>query len=281
MREMTAASRADLSVPPGVLVPVIDDVRRVAAFLWERGWAERNAGNVSVDVTDAFRADASSGTGTDASGDAADRDPTARWFLASAAGSRFRDVARQPAAGLGIVRTVEGSDALEVVWAGSGAAFRPTSEMPAHRLAHQVVRDRGWRRTVVLHTHPTFLIALNHTALGGDDGWLSRALWSVLPEVKVFLPEGVAVVPYRLPGSRALAEATAAALSRSRVVVWDKHGCIVAERDVQEAFDLVDVLDKAARIHLSCLAIGQHPRGLSDTELAELEVLASNVPSGS
>ena len=30
----------------------IADVAEVAGYLWQRGWAERNGGNISVNVTD-------------------------------------------------------------------------------------------------------------------------------------------------------------------------------------------------------------------------------------
>ena len=34
------------------LGPILHDVREVSGYLWERGWAERNAGNLSIDVTE-------------------------------------------------------------------------------------------------------------------------------------------------------------------------------------------------------------------------------------
>ena len=33
---------------------VISEVAEVAQYLWEKGWAERNAGNISVNITDLF-----------------------------------------------------------------------------------------------------------------------------------------------------------------------------------------------------------------------------------
>ena len=30
---------------------VVDEIADVAGYMWERGWAERNAGNFTVDVT--------------------------------------------------------------------------------------------------------------------------------------------------------------------------------------------------------------------------------------
>ena len=48
------------------------------------------------------------------------------------------------------------------------------------------------------------------------------------------------------------------------------HGCLAVARDPGTAFDLVDTLNKAARMYLACRAAGFEPRGLSAEELADL-----------
>jgi rhamnulose-1-phosphate aldolase len=95
-----------------------------------------------------------------------------------------------------------------------------------------------------------------------------------MPEIAVLLPEGVGVAGYALPGSSALAAATVEQLRRHRVVIWEKHGVLAAERDLRSAFDLVDMLDKAAHVALACLAAGSMPRGLTDAEVDDLRGLA-------
>jgi rhamnulose-1-phosphate aldolase len=52
------------------------------------------------------------------------------------------------------------------------------------------------------------------------------------------------------PGSPQLAAATGAALRTSRVVVWARHGVLVAADGPDEAFDLVHMVEKAASICL-------------------------------
>jgi rhamnulose-1-phosphate aldolase len=66
------------------------------------------------------------------------------------------------------------------------------------------------------------------------------------------------------------------------VAVWQYHGCLAVGNDVIEAFDLIDTVNKAARIYLLCRAAGHRPDGLGPdelTELAELAALFSN-PAG-
>ncbi len=36
----------------GPLQMQINDIAQVAGYMWEKGWAERNAGNISVNVTE-------------------------------------------------------------------------------------------------------------------------------------------------------------------------------------------------------------------------------------
>ena len=34
------------------IIKVIGEIAETALYLWQRGWAERNAGNISVNITD-------------------------------------------------------------------------------------------------------------------------------------------------------------------------------------------------------------------------------------
>jgi len=278
----------------GILAPVLGDMQAVAGWLWDRGWAERNAGNLSIDVSGRFAIGATGAAGGGAAPSVAilsDRpfvpypipDPhlAARWLLVTATGARFRDIAREPGLGVLLVRVEEGLDGYRIAWDASGGRLAATSELISHLLIHARLRATGSTHRAVLHTHPTHLIALNQRgAIGGDAAALNRALWSMMPEVKVFLPEGVGLAPYRLPGSRLLAEATVAAVAEHRLILWDKHGCVAVERDIQAAFDLIDTANKAAMLYLLASADGLPPRGLSDEELHDLADLARRLEVG-
>ncbi len=37
------------------LKKIIDEIGEIGKFLWQKGWAERNAGNISVDVTEVLQ----------------------------------------------------------------------------------------------------------------------------------------------------------------------------------------------------------------------------------
>ena len=249
---------------------LLTSVSRVARELWRNGWAEANGGNLSIDVTDMVT------QGGPVGGDTVALSVPrpllgGRWFLITGSGRRFRDLPDDPAANACVLRIDDDGAGWRLAWGGCGAAFKPTSELPTHLALHESLRQHRPDRRVVLHTHPTELIAVSHLAAFGDEDLLNRTLLGTMPEVKVLAPRGVGLVPYHLPGSEALAAATRAVFERGRdVALWEMHGCLATGRDIEAVFDVIDAINKGARIALLCLAAGQAPKGLTPQQLDEL-----------
>jgi rhamnulose-1-phosphate aldolase len=257
---------------PG-LEPILKDVLAVSGYLWERGWAERNAGNLSVDVTDLIPAKQSSVKGRKTV-----KLPytypllAERFYLVTGSGRRFRDVPKDAPCNVCILQISKDGAGYRIVWGGkAGPDFRPTSEFPTHLRLHEELRKNDAPEKAVLHTHPTELIALTHLPEYCEESALNKALWSTHPEVKYNLPKGVGFVPYALPGSEALAQASAAGFRRGYpVVLWEMHGCVSKADGIPLAFDLIDIANKAARLLLLCRSAGQPPKGLTQEQLDEL-----------
>ena len=129
---------------------------------------------------------------------------------------------------------------------------------------------RGAPQCAVLHTHPNELLALTHLKAINDEAALNRLLWAMHPETKTVIPEGVGLAPYQAPGSAALEAATLRAIAEHRVILWEKHGVVAIGRDVFEAFDMIDTLNKSAQVYFLCAATGAVPQGLTDAQVAEL-----------
>ena len=82
------------------------------------------------------------------------------------------------------------------------------------------------------------------------------------------LPEGVALLPFRVPGSPELMEATLAAMQEHRVVVWGKHGAMTrSDVSVKRACDLIEYAETGARYESINLANGEPAEGLSREEI--------------
>ena len=105
--------------------------------------------------------------------------------------------------------------------------------------------EKGSNYRATVHTHPIELIAMSHTKKFMGKDVLTNILWSMIPETKAFCPLGLGIVPYELPGSVKLADATMAELENYDVVMWEKHGVFAKGLDAMDAFDQIYLLSKS------------------------------------
>ncbi|MCU0303047.1 MAG: rhamnulose-1-phosphate aldolase [Thermoanaerobaculales bacterium] len=261
-------------MPPTVprpLEPVLREFAEVAGCLWDLGWAEASAGNISADVSELLKVPPSKGRAGTAL-------PTplpalaGRSFLVTATGSRFRDLRRAPEDKVCLVEVSPAGD--HVSWRGivwNAGDIRPSSELISHLGIHAVLREQRSDHRAILHAHPTHLATLTHLERCSGSAELNRLLWSIHPEVKLLAPRGATMLPHLVPGSNELGAATTRAVrDGADTVLWRYHGCLAHAPDASTALDRIHVLDKAARMVLLCLASGEPWRGLDDRELAEL-----------
>ena len=78
------------------------------------------------------------------------------------------------------------------------------------------------------------------------------------------------MAPYETGGSEELADVTVNLIERHNAILWEKHGCTTIGTDAADAFDLIDILNSAARIFLLCKSAGYEPKELSPKQLQEL-----------
>lgn len=248
----------------------IDAVAEVAGYLWLKGWAERNGGNITVNITEwvdnAMRAlpaiSEPKAIGTHL--------PRLKgcWFYCKGTGKRMRDLARDPMANGSIIRILDDCEHYEIV---ADVPVAPTSELPSHLAVHDYLLAKGSPYRASLHTHPIELVALTHCKKWMEKDAATRMLWSMIPETKAFCPRGLGMVPYMLPSSVELAEATIRSIDDDYdVVMWEKHGVFAVDTDIMSAFDQVDVLNKSAQIYISSRNMGFEPDGMTDAQMKEL-----------
>jgi rhamnulose-1-phosphate aldolase len=127
--------------------------------------------------------------------------------------------------------------------------FTPTSELFTHLAYHNLLNKTGSKNKAVLHAHVTELIALTHIKAFTNETKLNKLLQSMHPEIKMFIPEGVGLVPLMEPGTEKIANATIKSAGKHRLIIWEKHGCFAAGENLSDAFDLIDIIAKAAKIY--------------------------------
>jgi len=255
------------------LKKVVLDISEIAGFMWERGWAERNAGNISVNINELID------TGTELAADCQHYDLDENyqelagyWFIVSGTGKRMRDLSRKPLKNALFVRIDDKGRGYHILSSSpdNRNGFKPTSELPTHLNIHRMIKLRGTKERVVSHTHASEFIALTQAREYCNEEILNKLLWGMHPETMVFVPKGVGFVPYCTPGTNKIARETLKALEKHDVALWEKHGIFAIGEDINETFDMIDILAKSAKIFFMCRHAGLKPEGLTDQQLDEL-----------
>ena len=193
-------------------------------------------------------------------------------ILVTGSGRRLRDIRTDPVANLAAI-TVGANGRSAVLHTSPRRLFeRVTSEFNSHLAVHddQVSRT-GTNSHAIIHAQPPNLTYLSHLPEYGDVAELNRRLLRWEPETIVQLPEGVGILPFILPGSPALMDATVQGLREHRIVVWAKHG-VMARSDVSatRAADRIEYAETAARFEYMNMVNGHRAQGLSLEELREV-----------
>ncbi len=250
------------------------EIASVAGWLWQRGWAERNAGNISARIDEeslqqfVFPSDYQL---------VSLQKPLPglrrQLFLVTGTNTRMRDVAAAPLDNILLIRINDDGTGYQIMSPSADILLRPTSELSSHLCIHDMMLRKRPAHRVVMHTHVTELIALTQIEDLCDGLKLNRILLGMHPEARVFVPAGAGFVPYLLPGTATIGEATVKALEDHDVAIWEKHGVFATGSTAQETFDIIDILAKSASIWFLCRSAGYDPEGLTESQLEELAKL--------
>lgn len=258
------------------LAKEVNKVAEVAGYLWQKGWAERNGGNITVNITELVDDEIRQMPAISEVKPIGTTLPNLKgcYFYCKGTNMRMRDLARWPMENGSIIRILDDCAHYVII---ADNPVRPTSELPSHLSVHNYLIGKGSPYKASVHTHPIELIALTHSKKYLEKDVATRMLWSMIPETKAFCPRGLGIIPYKLPSSVELADATIKELEDYDVVMWEKHGVFAVDCDVMQAFDQIDVLNKSALIYIAAKNMGFEPEGMSDEQMKEMSV-AFNLP---
>ena len=220
----------------------IYELCHVTYDMWNKGWDEYNGGNVSYRLTK-----------EEASSIEADLEGTSytyytenrkevevldvpehvqgEYLLITASGSHFRTLCLQPHEDTGIIQlTPKGYR----VVAGFVTGKRPTSEIFMHILAHAARLKVDSNHRVVIHNHATNIVIYSLLDEVTSES-LTLDLWSVLTESIVVFHDGIAVLPWGVPGTQLIGDDTARELETHRLVVWLNMGFFQPEKITKTA----------------------------------------------
>lgn len=250
--------------------PFVQEMMNTTANLYRLGWDERNGGNISylldeedvkpfLDLDKVIREipmifDASKLAG--------------RYFIVTGSGKYFKNVINAPSENLGIVRVAANGKSLDLLWGLENDAV-PTSELPSHFMSHIARLEVDPENRIIMHNHASHLLAMTFTH-EMDEKAFTRTLWQMCTECLVVFPEGVSLLPWMVPGTNEIGEATAAKMKETRLVMWPQHGVYGAGKDMDEVFGLIETAEKAAQVYTYVCAQGGVKQTISDADLWRL-----------
>lgn len=230
---------------------------RMANDGWDKGWHERNGGNLSYRMkaeeveevkTSLVFDKAWQEIGTEV------KDLAGEFFLVTGSGKYFRNVILDPSDSLAIIEINESGDKYKICW-GLVNGGRPTSELPSHLMNHEVKKNAtNGQHRVIYHAHTTNIIALTFV-LPLKNEVFTRELWEMATECPVVFPSGVGVVEWKVPGGREIAVATSKLMKDFDIAIWAHHGTFCSGIDFDLTFGLMDTVEKSAEILVKVLSI--------------------------
>ena len=146
----------------------------------------------------------------------------------------------------------------------------PTSELPAHFLSHcERIKLTGGKDRVIMHCHATNLIALTYV-LENDSALITRKLWEGSTECLVVFPDGVGILPWMVPGTDEIGQATAVSMQQHSLVLWPFHGVFGSGPTLDETFGLIDTAEKSAEVLVKVYSMGGMKQTITQQELIAL-----------
>lgn len=249
--------------------PFVEEMKKMTANMYRLGWDERNGGNISymldekevgeyLDLDNVVR---TIPTGFDAT------KLIGKIFIVTGTGKYFKNVEHDPETNLGIIRIAKDGTTAELLW-GYKDGGRFTSELPAHLMSHMSRLSVDPENRVVMHSHPTYTLAMNYVH-ELDEKKFTHTLWEMCTECIVVFPDGIGILPWMLCGTNSIGEATAEKMKEYRLVVWGMHGIYGVGKSLDEAFGLIETVEKAAQIYMLTAHL---PRvnTIKDSEMKEL-----------
>ncbi len=241
---------------------------------FNQGWHERNGGNLTYRIKDEEIAQATSmldeskewvAIGTEVPSLAGE------YFLVTGSGKYFRNVALAPQTNIAIIKIDETGTKYQIQW-GLVDGGKPTSELPSHLMNHAVKKAASdGKHRVIYHAHTTNVIALTFV-LPLRDEVFTRELWEMATECPVVFPGGIGMVPWMVPGGKAIAVATSKLMEKYDVAIWAHHGMFCSGEDFDLTFGLMHTVEKSAEILVKVLAI--QPTKLQTIQADEFRELA-------
>ena len=222
----------------------LNEIKEAAGLIYAHGWGEAFAGNISL------RLESSTGCSKSHYTELPDRfeNLSEKTIVITASGSRMRQIAS--------INTEDYCSVITINETGTGYYKtnnfdkEPSSELTTHLMLQNYFAKKNSDFKAVLHCHPDEIITLLHLADFKTSESVNKMLFSIHTEAELILPEGAGLVGLKKPGSYEFASAVFNELKKRQIVLLEKHGCFSVGKDLNDALDKVEFVNKATKIFL-------------------------------
>lgn len=264
-----------------VEAPFIQEMMEITQTMWRNGWDERNGGNISyrldkeevaeyLDLNDVKRV---------IDLDFPVKELAGEYFIVTGSGKFFKNIQTFPEDTLAVLKITEDGNSAELLW-GLVNGDKPTSELASHFMSHIARLKQDKNHRVIMHCHTTNVIAMTfvHNLSPKE---FTKTLWKMCTECVVVFPEGVSLLPWMVPGSNEIGEATSKEMQDHRLVVWPHHGIFGTGDSLDDAFSLIETAEKAAEVYMLVAShhSGEIKQTITDEQLKELADAFGVVPN--
>ncbi|MCQ2815091.1 MAG: rhamnulose-1-phosphate aldolase [Bacilli bacterium] len=232
----------------------VKQLSEISSNMYRQGWDERNGGNISYllneeEIRPYFKEDKAIRE-INLTFEAPEN-IREKYFLVTGTGKYFKNIKDDPESNLGLVKICKCGCSAKLLWGfKDGGKF--TSEFPAHLMSHSARLSVDPENRVIMHTHPTYTLCMT-ACVKTDEKEFTRKLWKSNTEAVVVFPEGIGVLPCMICGTEEIGRATAEKLKNFRVVTWTNHGIYGVGKNIDEAFGLIETVEKTAQVYMLTL----------------------------
>jgi L-fuculose-phosphate aldolase len=148
---------------------------------------------------------------------------------------------------------------------------RPSTELRMHLAAYAARPDVG----AVVHAHPLTAVAFTVAGVPPPN--------DLLPEAVLVLGR-IAVAPFATPGTDEVPRSLAPVWKGHEVILIERHGALALGRDLLQAFDRMETLERVCEVALAARVLGRCeplPRAAVEKVIAAGQALAAEATRAS
>ena len=125
-----------------------------------------------------------------------------------------------------------------------------STETPIHTAIYRTRKDVQ----AVFHTHPSTAAAF---------GIAKTEILPLQIEMFIQLPDGVPIIPFASPGSKALAEIIQKRIENCNAVILENHGIVAVGSTIEAAYNLSLMVEEAAKIQFQVMSLAGKTENLA------------------